>query len=75
MVLDIIDLIQALVKQGVSIKEDGVIIWTHCKYCDKSGWTSGKQTGCKLIHEPGCFIELAQKWLDNETEINLMRLV
>jgi hypothetical protein len=57
------DLVRALVRQGVSSKEDGVIVWTHCKYCNKSGWVSEKQVGCKLVHEADCFIKLAIEWL------------
>jgi hypothetical protein len=74
------DLIEALVRQGVSVKKDGVIIWSLCKYCNRSGWVSEDITnrgGCKLVHEPGCFIELATKWLDtdNQTLVGLSEII
>ena len=67
--ITITTLIQALLQQGTSIKNDGTIVWTHCKYCDRSGWVRiGENSGgCLLIHEQGCFIQLASKWLENKT--------
>jgi hypothetical protein len=68
MAIGISDLFHALVKQGVSVKEDGIIVWTHCKYCNKSGWVSAGKNGCKLVHDSDCFIELATKWLNQFEE-------
>jgi hypothetical protein len=65
----LLEMIKALVKQGVTTKYDGVITWTHCKYCDKSGWwSSQEQSGCPMSHDQDCFIALANKWIVQYTE-------
>ena len=63
-----LEMIKALVKQGTTTRYDGVITWTHCKYCDRSGWVSPDKPGYPLAHDRGCFIELAEKWIKFNTE-------
>ena len=62
----ILDVITALVDQGVIHKPDGVILWSSCNYCSSAGWTSTIKKGYPLVHKEGCFILVAQKWIEQE---------
>jgi len=71
--ISIYDVIKSLINQGVVIKEDGVITWSSCKYCNKSGWIasdSRNKGGSALKHDPKCFIEIAKQWITQEEVLN-----
>lgn len=63
-----LEMIKALVRQGTTTRYDGTIVWTHCKYCDRSGWVTPDKKGYPMSHDKDCFIELAQKWIRLHTE-------
>jgi hypothetical protein len=63
----LLEMIKALVRQGISTKNDGVIVWTHCKYCNRSGWVSPDKLGYPMSHDQDCFIEFANKWIAQNT--------
>jgi len=64
-----LDMIKALVRHGMTTKCDGVITWTHCKYCNRSGWVSPDKIGYPMSHDRDCFIEFAEKWIEMNQKI------
>jgi hypothetical protein len=70
-----LEMIKALVRQGITKRYDGTITWAYCKYCNRSGWTSPDGSGYPMAHDQDCFIKLAEKWIANKTENSLMELL